>query len=183
MVTWCCSRGHLLVKKGDVMVQGSSFTVQYNDLRLVIHRQMTVFSTLLSFLLFSCSSPPSVVVVLLSLLVFLSTMSTSQSMSLPYHWLTNTIGNHGSVEEFYNVFNLVDTDYAHFSFADIQEICFIDGMDQWPKLINPKDSIQCTFFLSLFFLPQKSITPHCLKRLKTGSFLCLYRKRTTMQNK
>ena len=113
---------------------------------------MTVFSTLLSFLHFHVAVFHLSFFVLLSLLVFLLIMSTSQSMSLAYHQLTNTIGNHGSVEEFYNVFILVDTDYAHFSFTDMQEICFIDGMDRWPKLINPKDLIQCTFLL-VSFLP------------------------------
>jgi hypothetical protein len=97
-------------------------------------------------------------------------MSTSQRKSLPDHHLTNTIGNYGSVEEFYNSFNLADTEHVTISFTDMQEICFMDGMDQWPKLINPNDSIQFSFFLHSFLPSGKEHFPSLFEKVENLFF-------------
>ena len=130
MIAWmCCCSASRYLPKVHIQITTNKLCC---DLRLVIFSLCTEdrqSSTMLSFVCFHIAVLHLSFCVLHSLLVVLLTMSTSQSKSLPYHCLTNTIGNHGSVEEFYNLFNLVDTEYAHFSFAHMQEICFIDGMD------------------------------------------------------
>jgi hypothetical protein len=97
-------------------------------------------------------------------------MSTSHRKSCPDHRLTNTIGKHGSVDEFYNSFNLVDTEHANLSFGDMQQICFMDGMDQWPKLVNPNGSVQLSFFLHSFLPSGKEHFPSLFEKVENLFF-------------
>ena len=64
--------------------------------------------------------------------------------------LTGTFRNCVSANDFYKEFNLEDRNYTKFSFADMQEIFFLDRMDTWPKLLDQNDSMEFTFSLASF---------------------------------
>ena len=86
----------------------------------------------------------------------LLSMSPISRISLPDCHLANTFGRHSSVEEFYNEFNLVNSDYAQFSFTEMKNIFPLDGMDQWPKLLDPNDSLVCKLSLVSFMPSAKT---------------------------
>ena len=68
----------------------------------------------------------------------------------PHQSISNPPQNYASVKDFYNAFNLVNTDHAYFSFTELQEICHLDGMERWEKVMNPNDQVELHFYLRCF---------------------------------
>ena len=61
-------------------------------------------------------------------------------ISLPDRPLAKIFGKYKSVVHFYEEFNLVNAEHARYSFNDMKEIFHLDGMDEWPKMFEQKDS-------------------------------------------
>ena len=71
-------------------------------------------------------------------------------MSLPECCLTNTFGKHKTIQDFYDDFNLVNGDYAKYSFSDMKKIFHLDGMENWAKTLGGNDSLVGNLSLVLF---------------------------------
>ena len=57
-----------------------------------------------------------------------------------------------------------------FLFLDLRQICFLDGMDEWPKLIDPSDNIQFNFDLVSFLPSAKDTVPALFKSVEEMFF-------------
>jgi len=76
-------------------------------------------------------------------------------MSLPNRPLANIFGKYKSSVHFYEEFNLVNGKHARYSFNDMKAIFHLDGMDQWPKTFEQKDSLVNSLYL-VSFMPSAS---------------------------
>ena len=55
-------------------------------------------------------------------------------------------------------------------FTEMQEICLVDGMDQWPKVMNLNDSVECHFYLDLFLASGKEHFPEEFEQIEKMFF-------------
>ena len=60
----------------------------------------------------------------------------------------------------------MDSDHAIFSFTEMQEICHLDGMDQWEKVTNPNDSVEYHFYLASFLPSAKAHVPEDFEQIE-----------------
>ena len=94
---------------------------------------------------------------LVTIISIVSGMTTIQRKHWsPHYSISNPPPTYSSVQEFYNAFNLMDTNHAYFSFMELQEIFHLDGMDQWAKVLNPSDQVEFHLYLRSFLPSAKN---------------------------
>ena len=193
-ITWAHQQTYSWATSSHATVGSLSFLVCTVHGQTVSHTMIEtdIILDYLVFCSFSRSSHTSVIPFcsLFSLFTFVSiispllTMTTNQRKHIPpYHSISNPLENYTSVEEFFNAFNLMDRDNSFSSFTELQQICHVDRIDQWEKVTNLNDSVECHFYLASFLPSAKEHVHEEFEQIEKCSFPCLYLQRTMRQYK
>jgi hypothetical protein len=77
-------------------------------------------------------------------------MDSVQKMP-PCSALSSNVGTM-SVQTFYDAFNLVSCNYKEFSFSEMKDIFYLEGMEKWHYVLDPckEDSPVCLIRLVCF---------------------------------